>query len=152
MCCMVERLKQTLPSLYEQDETAWLEVMAELAAQKRFEDMDCENLREYLESMAKRDKREVRSRLRSLLAHLLKWEYQQGQRTTSWKLTIRQQRRALQDLLESGTLRRHAEAIFADTYREAVDDAADEAGLPASSFPDKSRRGLDQTLSEELAD
>ncbi len=58
--------KQTTPpsvSLYERDETAWLEATANLVAQGRFGEIDRAALSEYLTDMATRDKREVKSRL-----------------------------------------------------------------------------------------
>jgi hypothetical protein len=52
-----------LSDLYLADETAWLEAMAELIESGNRSDLDFANLREYLSDMAKRDRREVRSRL-----------------------------------------------------------------------------------------
>src|SRR3954463_11425889 len=88
-----------LDLLYERDETAWLETMANLAAQRRLGEMDYAHLSEYLTEMAKRDRREVFSRLVVLLSHLLKWEQQPQNRTGSWRGTIREQRRELKQLL-----------------------------------------------------
>ena len=70
---MTEQTAPTLPSLYQQDETGWLEQTAELVAQQRFAEIDSRELSEYLADIARRDKREVLSRLVVLLAHLLKW-------------------------------------------------------------------------------
>src|SRR5260370_22388682 len=82
-----------LSVLYERDETAWLEAMSALAAGRRYAEMDYLHLSEYLADMAKRDRREVFSRLVVLLSHLLKWEYQPDKRSGSWRGTIRGQRR-----------------------------------------------------------
>jgi hypothetical protein len=49
-------------TLYRKDETAWLETMSQLLAQRRFRELDYRHLSEYLADMAKRDKREVMSR------------------------------------------------------------------------------------------
>jgi hypothetical protein len=103
-----------LADLYEADETAWLEAMADLAARRRVGEMDFPHLSEYLADMAKRDRREVKSRLVALLVHLLKWDHQPDKRTGSWQATILEQRQELRDLLDSRTLRNHAEAILAD--------------------------------------
>src|ERR1700724_40418 len=105
-----------LSVLYEHDETAWLEAMSALAASGRFAEMDFLNLSEHLTDMAKRDRREVFSRLVVLLSHLLKWEYQPDRRSGSWRGTLLEQQRELRQLLESGTLRNHATAVFADAY------------------------------------
>lgn len=136
--------------LYEQDETAWLEQTANLIAERRFAEVDFANLCEYLADMARRDKRETLSRLRTLLAHLLKWEYQPENRSRSWQGTIRTQRRDLSDLLESGTLRRHAEEVLAEAYRDAVEQAVIETGLPETSFPANCSMSLEDVLTREL--
>ena len=141
----------SLDVLYEQDETAWLEAMAELAAQRRHSEMDCVHLSEYLSDMAKRDRREVFSRLVTLMIHLLKWEYQAENRSGSWRGTIREQRRELRQLLESGTLRNHAETVLGEAYAEARLQAADETELAIETLPIECAWGLDELLSERLA-
>src|SRR5437879_110953 len=137
-----------LSLLYEQDETAWLEAMSALAACGRYTEMDFTHLSEYLADMAKRDRREVFSRLVVLLSHLLKWEYQPEGRSGSWRGTIREQRRALRQMLESGTLHNHAEAVLADAYAEARRQAVDETELRLDVFPAEDARGLDELLAE----
>jgi hypothetical protein len=134
--------------LYERDETAWLEAMSALAASGRYPEMDYIHLSEYLADMAKRDRREVFSRLVVLLCHLLKWEHQPQHRSGSWRGTIREQRRELKQLLESGTLRTHAETVLADAYGEARRQAADETELNLDVFPADDARGLDELLAE----
>ncbi len=123
------------PTLYETDETAWLEETARLVAERRFAEVDADSLSEYLADLAKRDKREVKSRLVVLLQHLLKWQHQPDKRTVSWELTVRTQRNELGDLIDVGSLRRHAEGVLASAYTRAVWDAAKETGLPAATFP-----------------
>ena len=124
-----------LDQLYGADETAWLEIMAELVEQGRFDEMDTIHLSEYLTDMAIRDRREVRSRLLVLLVHLLKWDHQPDKRTGSWQATILHQRVELRELLESRTLFNHANAILVDAYSDAIDVAAAETGLARTAFP-----------------
>ena len=78
--------------------------------------------------MAKRDRREVSSRLVVLLMHLLKWDHQPTERTGSWRGTILEQRRELRELLESGTLYNHALAVLPKAYADACKQAAAETG------------------------
>jgi len=132
---MVQRTPASLATLYERDETAWLEQTAELVRAGRFAECDLLNLAEYLDSMAQRERREVFSRLIVLLTHLLKWEYQPDRRSGSWRGTIREQRRELRGLLESGTLLNQAISVFADAYAEARLQAADETELNLDIFP-----------------
>src|SRR5687768_11386764 len=117
---MVPATPHSLSDLYTRDETAWLETMAGLLAVGQYDQCDFENLREYLRDMARRDRREVVSRLTVLLVHLLKWDHQPQNRSGSWKATILSQRHALQDLLESQVLRNHAEVMLAKAYERAV--------------------------------
>lgn len=145
------KLTEMLPlsGLYEQDETAWLEIMSRLAAEGRHDEMDHHNLSEYLADMAKRDRREVSSRLVVLLTHLLKWEHQPEQRSGSWQGTILEQRRELRKLLESGTLRNHALSVLAETYADARKQAAAETGLSRGIFPVECGWDLDRLLVDD---
>lgn len=143
------KLKQTLAQLYEADETAWLERMAKLIKQGRRKELDYDNLSEYLQDMAIRDRREVQSRLTSLLTHLLKWEHQPRKQTRSWQTTILNQRYELGILLESKTLRRHAEEILPRAYAQAVKEAASETGLAKQVFPGECPYTLDALLADE---
>src|SRR5271166_108195 len=135
-----------LNALYELDETAWLEAMSELASSGKYSQLDFDHLSEYLSDMAKRDRREVFSRLVVLLSHLLKWEYQPDRRSGSWRGTILEQQRELRLLLESGALRNHAAAVLADAYAEARKQAAAETGLVRTAFPEECGWDLDGAL------
>jgi hypothetical protein len=74
---------QALPRrvLYEHDETAWLESMAELIRLGRLNEIDDPNLAEYLADMARRDRRDVESRLTVLIVLALKWTHQPDRRS-----------------------------------------------------------------------
>lgn len=139
----------SLSALYEADEPAWLEEMARLVAERRFAELDTEHLSEYLLDMAKREKREVFSRLTVLLTHLLKWEYQPEQRSNSWLATMDEQRNELGDLLESGTLRRYAEEILPRAYERAHRQATLQTGLAEETFPKDCPFSLDHLQSDE---
>lgn len=144
---MIQRTFMANAVLHEQDETAWLEATAELVRQRRFDEIEPECLAEYLTDMAKRDRREVFSRLVVLLSHLLKWEYQPDHRSGSWRGTILEQQRELRQLLESGTLRNHAMAVFGETYSDARKQAAAETGLAKADFPEACEWSLESALS-----
>ena len=141
---MVVRSLDRLTALYERDETAWLEAMAGLIRDRHLGELDYENLGEYLADMARRDRREVESRLAVLIAHLLKWGHRPRRRSGSWRATIEVQRQELVRLLESGTLRNHAEAVLRRVYADGVRQAAAETSLPVSTFPPECPYTLDQ--------
>ena len=139
-----------LPALYERDETAWLEAMAELARDGRAEDLDLGHLAEYLFDMARRDRREVESRLAVLLSHLLKWTDQPDHRSRGWRATVIEQRQELNRLAGRGVLRNHAQEVLADVYTEAVERAAAETGALRDRFPAECPYTLDELLTVEL--
>jgi hypothetical protein len=147
---MVLRTSEALPALYESDETAWLETMAELIRAGKTPELDFAHLQEYLSDMAKRDRREVQSRLATLIAHLLKWDFQPENRSRSWQGTIVVERRDLEDLLDSGVLKNHALAMLPKAYVKALKQAAVESGLPVEEFPGECPYTLEQVLTAEL--
>jgi hypothetical protein len=122
---------EPLTALYEADETAWLDAMAELVAQGRFAELDQIHLAEYLSDMAKRDRREVSNRL----AQLLKWYFQPVKRTRSRERSIELQRQKLQQILDSATLRNHAEDHLAEMYAKAIRLVIIDTDLPVEAFP-----------------
>ncbi|HQR06961.1 MAG TPA: DUF29 domain-containing protein [Gemmatales bacterium] len=132
---MIKQTQPTLAQLFEQDETAWLEAMADLIRLEQFDQLDYPHLLEYLDDMARRDKREVESRLAVLLSHQLKWEYQKEKRSPSWQATIEAQRQELILLLESASLRNHADLKLQKSYLAAVRLAMAETSLAEDIFP-----------------
>ena len=140
---------ESLTDLYERDETAWLEIMADLVAKKRFAEMDYRHLSEYLSDMAIRDRREVKSRLVQLLLHLLKWEHQPENRASSWENSVFEQRLELQGLLESGTLRNHALEILDAVYALARKEAAKQTRLKIGKVPKECPWSLDELLADD---
>ena len=147
---MVQRTPATTTTLYEADETAWLDATAELVRLGRLDEVDAGTLAEYLADMARRDRREVESRLSGLLFHVLKWAHQPDRRSGSWRATVVEQRQELEGLVGRGVLRNHAEAVLGDAYLKAIERAAAETGLPAGTFPSVCPYTLDQLLSADL--
>jgi hypothetical protein len=138
--------------LYERDETRWLEVMADLIRSGRLDELDYPNLAEYLADMARRDRREVTSRLAVLIAHLLKWEYQADRRSTSWRSTLEIQRQELVELLESEVLWNHALEVLPRAYANGVRQALAETGLSAATFPADCPYALEDLLADSPPD
>jgi hypothetical protein len=132
---MNRQVQPALAELFEDDETAWLDIMARLVAERRYDELDHQHLSEYLTDMARSHRREVLSRLTTLMTHLLKWDDQTKKRTRSWRATIRVQRQELQDLLENQSLANYAGEVLPKAYERAVARASDETGLAAEAFP-----------------
>ena len=121
---------------YEEDFYAWTVEQGRLLRAGEFSAIDAANVAEEIESMGRRDRHTIESRLTVLLVHLLKWWLQPDMRSTSWTGTIREQRRRIQKLLrESPSLRPFVAEALAEAYQEAREDAIDETGLPETAFP-----------------
>ena len=134
---MVQPTPKALAALYEADETAWLEQTAEFVRAGRFDQLDPGTLAEYLTDMAKRDRREVVSRLVVVLKHLLKWDHQPERRSRSWSGTIATQRIELEDVLaDNPGLKPRIDDAITRAYRRARVEAANETELNLKTFPE----------------
>ena len=123
-------------SLYDRDYALWLEMTIEQLRQQNFDQVDWKNVLDEFESMSKRDRRSIKSNLVILLLHLLKWEFQPEMRSGSWKGSIREHRRRIQQILQdSPSLRSFVPEILSEAYTEAVEQAIDETGLEIVVFP-----------------
>ncbi len=80
---------------YRQDVVAWAKEQAELIRAGRFELLDLEHIADEIDDVGKSEQRELASRMVVLMTHLLKWQCQPERRSTSWTLTIREQRKGL---------------------------------------------------------
>jgi len=122
--------------LYDRDFSQWAEMTAQLLEEKRFDDIDLENLVEEVRALSRSDKREIRSRLIKLLSHLLKYNYQPQKRTDSWVSTISEQRRQILLIFEdSPSLRNYYDEFFNTCYEKARIEAAQETKLAIKIFP-----------------
>jgi hypothetical protein len=150
MAATVARQKS---SLYDRDRQVWLKRQEELATAGRASELDLAHIAEELRDMGASERRELRSRLITLLVHLLKYEFQPQARSPSWLGTIAEQRTSIGDLLrDSPSLRNHLAQSFAEarTYRDAVRRAALESRLDGASFPASYPHPLDRVLDDEF--
>lgn len=85
---------------YDKDFAQWAFDTAQAIRERRFEDIDWDNVAEEIESLGRTEHRELVSRLAQLMYHVLKMEYQPERRTRSWERTIRVQRRDIYRVLE----------------------------------------------------
>jgi hypothetical protein len=133
--------------LYDQDYYLWIQRTIESLQQEKFHEIDLENLIEEIEDMGRSEKRAITSNLRILLMHLLKYQYQPKKQTNSWLFTIREHRKRLQESFKtSPSLKRYYSEVFAESYQDARELAADETGLPINTFPESSPFTPEDTL------
>jgi Domain of unknown function DUF29 len=109
-------------SLYEQDILLWVEdTIAKLKAHD-FENLDLENLIEEVESLGISQKKELLSRLITLIEHLLKRLYVSSPHDyNGWERTIRNQRNGLLVLLKQvPSLKNRWDTSFEDAWEIAL--------------------------------
>jgi len=123
-------------SLYESDFYAWANQQAALLRAGRLAEAEIENIAEEIESMGRSEKRELVSRLTILLQHLLKWQFQPGRRSVSWRLSIENTRLQLEDhLKDNPSLKSQLDEVMRSAYRRALNDAVSETGFARTTFP-----------------
>ncbi|HEY7338674.1 MAG TPA: DUF29 domain-containing protein [Bryobacteraceae bacterium] len=126
----------TAQELYRTDFFEWTQRNAELLSRGCFDLADIAHIAEELADMGARDQREVKSYLRRLILHLLKWQMQPSKRSPSWQTSIGNSRSALKDIFEqSPSLRRLAVQSVPKIYADTRQRAAAETGLVRSAFP-----------------
>lgn len=124
---------------YDTDFFEWTQHQAAALAAGKASELDWANLAEEIESLGKRDRRELRSRLEILVMHLLKWCYQPERRQTghSWSSTIWEQRGRIEQILEdSPSLRRLVPDMITQDYQWVRQRTSDETGLLRETFPE----------------
>jgi hypothetical protein len=132
---------------YEGDYFAWSQDQAARIRAADPKGIDWENVAEEIESLGRSQKTKIRNRLRVLLVHLLKWEYQPKRRSLSWQSTISEQRTHIEGVIEdSPSLRRFPSEIVEATYPSARERAALETKMPLNTFPDSLPYSVKQVL------
>jgi Domain of unknown function DUF29 len=152
---MATRITQPAEDLYEQDFYAWSRRQAELLRAGRFSDLDLGHLAEEVEDLGENIYRSVRSRVRTIVEHLLKLEHSSASEPKrGWRETIRTQRADLDEDL-TAALRPRIEAGSPGFYDKARRDAAaalrdyDEP-VAADVLPESCPYTLDQIVSDWL--
>jgi hypothetical protein len=143
---------QTDPkNLYKADFVRWVETTVEQLRNQNYAAVDWANLIEEIEDMSRRERKSLKSNLIVVLLHLLKWQYQPESRTGSWRGSIREHRRRINDdLKDSPSLIPYLQEVFAECYISAREQAADETGLLLETFPVDCPYTPEQTLNSKF--
>ncbi len=142
-----------MQTLYEQDFYAWTKEQAKHIKNKHFNQLDTINIYEELLSMGATEHRELDSRLKILLMHLLKWQYQSNKRIEgfSWKYSIIEQRKSIKKLFKHmPSLKYQLEEDIIDAYEIALIKAIGETGLDENIFPADCPWTVEQILDDEF--
>jgi hypothetical protein len=136
---------------YDTDFYAWTQAQAAALRAKDWAALDIEHIAEEIESLGNEQRHAVRSHLRVLLWHLLKWASQPDHRTTSWRTSILNARAEIADRLEDyPSLRPRVPALLASAYGWARRLAAAETGLPLATFPEACPWTIAEVLDEDF--
>jgi ribosomal protein L29 len=147
MSAEIELSVSEIQDLYETDFHAWTQEQVRLLKQRAWEQLDVANLAEEIESLGKQQRQELRNRLRVLLGHLLKWQFQAEARSKSWYATIREQRREILNLLqENPSLKPYLSEAVEKAYLAGIDLAVRETPLRYRDLPAVCPYNLEQVL------
>jgi hypothetical protein len=132
----------TVPTktLYEQDLNLWVENAIAQLRSGNFHNLDIENLIEELEGLAGKDRRELRSRLVTLLEHLLKRCYVKSEYDyAGWEITIDRTRFEIIGILrQSPSLKNYfsSDELFQEAFALALRVVRKNQGYQNTDFPD----------------
>ena len=152
---MATRIEPTAEHLYEQDFYAWSKAQADLLRAGRYSDLDLEHLIEEVEDLGESLKRSVRSRIRTIMEHLLKLEHSPAQGPRGgWYDTVLAQRSDLLDEI-TPTIRGELEPTLPSLYARARQKAATSLRKPgetaaAAALPATCPYTLDQITGDWL--
>lgn len=114
---MAIRVKARTSDLYERDIYAWSRMQAELLRAGRFAELDLDF--DEIEDLGGALKRSARSRVRTVVEHLLKLEHSPAAAPRAgWRATVRTQRVKLRGAL-TPALRQEIESELAELYDDA---------------------------------
>ncbi|CAO3412827.1 DUF29 domain-containing protein [Azospirillum argentinense] len=138
---------------YGDDFYGWTQEQAGLLRAGKLSEVDAENLAEEIESMGRSEADRLRSCLRLILLHLLKWQEQPARRSRSWRNSIQRERDNAALVLEDNpSLTPKLPALFAKAYQLARREAARETDLPVERFSEDSPFTVEQTLDPAFPD
>jgi hypothetical protein len=121
---MATRVRTRSPDLYEQDFYAWAREQASLLRAGRFEELDLAHLTQEVDDLGEALYRSVRSRLRTIIEHLLKLQHSPAAEPRGlWLDTVHTQRADLEDDL-TASLRRRLRSELPKQYVRARAAAA----------------------------
>lgn len=143
-----------MPSLYETDYYGWTQHVAAALRERRIESLNLDEIAEEIEDLGRSERRSLRSALKQLLQHLLKWDYQAERRSRSWVESIKKHRVLIDEIIEENpSLRRYLSdhRFVATAYELALIDAILETNLDRSEFPQTYLYTLEDLLTGERA-
>ncbi|MEB3148027.1 MAG: DUF29 domain-containing protein [Sphaerospermopsis sp.] len=147
-------LTETTKKLYEQDFYLWIQTTVKLLSEGKLEQLDIENLIKEIDSMGRREKKELKTRLIVLIEHLLKlqyWTEEKDYNARFWRNTVVEQRRQIAySLADSPSLKSILNDVFLECYQDARNDTLRKYELPSELFPEDSPFSLLDILNADF--
>jgi len=138
-------------TLYNTDFNLWLEQNAHLLHKGFLQNIDVEHLIEEIEGLAQSQKQALKSNIRVVLIHLLKYQYQPEKITDSWVNSINEHRDRIYDIFDdSPSLRQYIRDEFSKIYARARKRASRETQKSLDVFPTESPFTIEQVLDEDF--
>ena len=138
-------------AVYDDDFTLWVERQVDALRNARLEQLDITNLIDELEGIVQCQKHALSSRLKVIIQHLLKCQYQPERKSDSWLATLDVQRDRIGYILRSSpSLRRLLSGFAHDEYPRAVRRASRETGIPIDAFPATIPYTVEQLLDDDF--
>jgi hypothetical protein len=135
---------------YQNDILVWAREQAALLRSGQLSAIDIEHIAEEILDVGKSEQRELENRMAVLLAHLLKWQFQPERQSSSWKRTIREQRKSiLIRLKKTPSLRGDLNDSdwWISAWADAVSKTIDETGI--GNLPESCPWSIDDILTED---
>jgi hypothetical protein len=119
-----------MSELYETDVVLWADQQAALLRRRAANELDWNNLAEEIEDVGNRYRDRIESRLATLSAHLLKWQFQPERQSGSWRGSIVESRNRIHQVTENyPSIREYPQKVLAKAYLAGRRVAAAETEL-----------------------
>jgi len=139
-------------TLYDRDFSLWLEETAARLRVRDFDRLDIDNLLEEIETLGRSERNELKSRLDTLLSHILKRVHVPIQDDyNGWERTIREQRKQIRRrLADSPSLKNYLPEIFDEVWKDVPIELKED--YPQFQFPStwQFSRDIETILTEKF--
>ena len=133
------------------DFVLWIKGQCALLRNKQFDQLDLDTLIGELDTMGGNERRELQSRLETLMMNLLKCQFQPEPKSRAWLGAVREQRSEIERILEQSPSLDQAIAEYADhVYKAAFERAGAETGIPRAAFPQANPYTREQLLDPDF--
>lgn len=140
-----------LAGVYEVDYLGWIDRQVR-TLQANGGRIDAVHIAEELSDLGKSEYHALRSQLKRLTAHFLKWRYQPSHRSSGWASTIDDARDKISELVAaSPSMKPRIEGVYQDAYKAARRQAALEMGMDdTSALPAEPEFALTELLDPDF--